>query len=129
MAFESPLLHNSIDKVVSRSEETARMKDGSEFRLDTFKVVRRLPMLMSEKNPEGLVDGIIRIVTVVTVGTMLKARLAVKGRGRKQLLNVSGIWTCPVCKTSEYVRSNEKFNAGYPTCQRCNATTPNMEDK
>lgn len=125
MSYSSPLDHNSIDKVVSRSEQEASMADGSVFRLQTFNVIRRLPMLMSEKNPEGLVESVIRIVTVIAVGEMLKRRLT--DRGRKQLLNISGVWTCGNCKTSEYVRSNERFNAGHPTCQRCQSTTDHWE--
>ncbi len=123
MALQSPLDSPFIQRIVDHLEQSVTLEDSSCIKLDSFLAVRHNPNLISDENPDGESRSWIHILSLISSGLELTAWMT-KTR-KRSLICIDGMYLCPFCCTSEYIRSNKKLNVGKPTCIRCSSTLLN----
>ncbi len=105
----NPLSHHSFRELLVKQTQEVSSSEGS-FTLQSYNY-RYHNYLRSKDYTKWW-----HLITCTSLSTFILEVARSKG-----LFSINGIETCLTCHTSEYVVSKKDFNAGTPTCTRCNS--------
>lgn len=105
----NPLEHHTFRELLVKQEQVVESSEGI-FGMQSFEY-RYMNYLRGKEYTKWW-----HLITCTQLSTFILEVARERG-----LYKINGLPTCLTCHTNEYVVSKPLFNAGTPTCTRCNA--------